>query len=629
MCGIAGFIGFNNNIKLAEQANSIQKHRGPDHQAIWYDNHLAFSHQRLAIVDLSPRSNQPFVKNNLVIIFNGEIYNFKELKGILVKRYGISFQTESDTEVLLELFHHYQEKCLNLIKGMFAFAVYNQQTNEVFLARDHFGIKPLFYTRTPSGFAFASELKTLVQVPGFCKKINYQSLVNCINYLWVPGNETMFQGCHKLPPAHYMYINKETTLSLNRYWDLNDTTQESCENTHVQELREVLERTMDRHMVADVPISSFLSGGLDSSLLSVMAKNRNNKLSTYTIGTDTKDKKIEGMPADEKYAKQLVKLFEFDHNEIIIKSDIVNQLPYMVGTLDEPIGDPAALNTYLISTAAKINGVKVLLSGMGADEIFFGYRRQKANMVARTYKKAPRILRMFVESVVDKMPVVICGKGLKLVRWAKKFISFASLPASEAYRMSYSYYNADELLTLFDNGNGNEINRLTSDHKALFDSKYKYDPINQMCHTDINYFMVGLNLTYTDRASMAASVEVRVPFVDKDVIEVAMKIPGTYKYKKNESKYILKKAAEKYLPKSIIYRPKASFGAPIRSWIANDLKDMVDDLLSVEQIKKRGIFNADYIQKLIQRDRDGLEDNAYRIYQLLTVEIWFQSFVDT
>ena len=272
MCGIAGFIGFNNNIALARKANSVQRHRGPDHQGIWADDHIAFAHQRLAIIDLTERGNQPFVKDNLAIVFNGEIYNYKELQIMLKREHCVMFMSDSDTEVVLEMFRYYGEKCLDYFLGMFSFAVYNIGLKKLFLARDHFGIKPLFYTRTKKGFAFASELKTLLSVPGFNKAINFTSLVNCLNYLWIPGNESMFIGCDKLSPAHFMVVTENMEISKKKYWELKDCIKKDNEANFTHSLQKVLEETMDRHMVADVPVSAFLSGGLDSSLISVMAK---------------------------------------------------------------------------------------------------------------------------------------------------------------------------------------------------------------------------------------------------------------------------------------------------------------------------------------------------------------------
>ncbi len=632
MCGLAGFTGFSNNWELAERANIIQKHRGPDNQESWSDDFIALAHQRLSIIDLSEAGNQPFHKGDLVLVFNGEIYNYQALREVLVKEKQCQFNSSSDTEVILEMFQHYGSECLDFFEGMFVFAIYNKKKGDLFIARDPFGIKPLFYTQIGQAFAFSSELKTLVDVPGFNKTINPKALVSCLNYIWISGNETMFEGCFKLPPGHFLTYSKDQELSIKKYWDLEDFGQSYSKIEEKEKIREIekeMESSVRRHMVADVPVSSFLSGGLDSSLISVLAKKINEKLSTYTIGTNTKDKKVESMPDDERYALKLAQKYKFDHHVIKISPSILKDLPFIVRTLDEPIGDPAAINTYLICKAARKKGVKVLLSGMGADEIFFGYRRQKASVYALIFNRLPYPIKSLINYVVQLMPVKIGAKGFKLGRWAKRFMDFAMLPPEEAYMRSYSYYDPDQLKMLLDKDYWPAIDQIRAEHKDIFNSKFKGDYVNQICHTDINMFMVGLNLTYTDRASMAASVEVRVPFIDKKIINTAMSIPGKQKYQKRESKYILKKAAEKFLPKEIIYRPKASFGAPIRSWVSKDLRALVDDLLSEKNIKKRGIFNYNYIRNLIEKDRKGLEDNAYQIYQLLTLELWFRAFIDT
>ena len=629
MCGIAGFTGFNNNTSLAANANKVQQHRGPDNQQSWNDDYIALAHQRLSIIDLSEAGNQPFHKHNLVIIFNGEIYNYKELQQKLEKEKQVKFISSSDTEVVLEMYKEYGIECLNFFIGMFAFAVYDKESTELFLVRDHFGIKPIFYTVINEGFAFSSELKTLVTIPGFNKNINHKAMVSSVNYRWVSGNETMFNNCYKLPPAHYIIYKKGQEVKPVKYWDLEDHVKLNVnETTAIDEIANTVEMAVNRHMVADVPISSFLSGGLDSSLISVIAKKTNNKLSTFTIGTSDKDQKVESMPDDEKYARMLADEFDLDHHVIKISPDILKDLPEMVRTLDEPIGDPAAINTYLICKAAKEKGVKVLLSGMGADEIFFGYRRQKATLMALRFNKLPKLIKYAAIKTVGILPVKLFGKGFKLGRWAKRFIGFANMPIHQAYMRSYSYYDSAELQGLLTPAYWPAIDEINDEHKRIFDAKFKDDSINRICNTDLSMFMLGLNITYTDRASMAASVEVRVPFIDKLVITKAMQVPGSLKIKNGESKYILKKAAEKFLPKKIIYRAKASFGAPIRSWISGDLKPMVDELLSKENIVKRGFFNFDFVKKIIDNDRNGIEDNAYQIYQLLTLELWCREYLD-
>jgi asparagine synthase (glutamine-hydrolysing) len=625
MCGISGFTGFANNIDLANAANEIQKHRGPENQSIWHDDEIALAHQRLSIIDLSEAANQPFHKHHWIIVFNGEIYNYKELQQQLINDKGITFSTNSDTEVVLEMYHNYGVNCLDSLIGMFSFAVYNKITSELFIARDHFGIKPLFYTQINGGFAFSSELKTLINVPGFNKSINSKALVSCLNYLWVSGHESMFNGCFKLPPAHYMTYSKTAGLQLFKYWDLDDQLQmDYNENEIAEQLAQDIEQSIKRHMVADVPVSGFLSGGLDSSLISVIAKRQNENLSTYTIETKTEDNKVEQMPDDYKFAKLISEKYNIENHKLTIDSSIVKHLPFMVKMLDEPIGDPAAIITYLMCLEAKSRGVKVLLSGMGADEIFFGYRRQKATLIAIRFNKLPKFVKIIISKSVSFLPVKFLGRGFKLSRWANRFMTIANLPIDKAYMRSYSYYDDKQLRDLVTPKHWEGIDLLYKEHATIFNSKYKNDPINAICNTDISMFMLGLNLTYTDRASMAASVEVRVPFVDKHIVTRAMQIPGKYKIKKGVSKSILKKSAELYLPKEVIYRPKASFGAPIRSWISNDLKSMVDELLSESNINKRGLINYSFVKKLIDNDRIGDEDNAYQIYQLLTLELWLK-----
>lgn len=628
MCGIAGFIGFEEKANLAKKANFVQGHRGPDNTSVWADEYIALAHQRLSIIDLSDAANQPFQKYNYIIVFNGEIYNYKELKQELEADHKVVFKTNSDTEVVLEMYKQYGVKCLEKVIGMFAMAIYDRDNKDLLLVRDHFGIKPLFYTQIDKYFAFSSELKTLLNIPGFNKLINSKALISSLNYLWVSGNESMFVGTFKLPPAHYMFMKADGQASLHKYWELSATKSQSNEHELSQKLGTTIEESVKRHMVADVPVSAFLSGGLDSSLLTVIAKQYNPDLTTYTISTMDRDKMAEQMPDDEKYAKQISDQFGIKNYEIKIDSNIITELPFIVKTLDEPIGDPAAIITYLMCKDAREKGVKVLLSGMGADELFGGYRRQKATMMALKYNAMPGFIKSVIGTVVDLMPVKILGRGFKLGRWAKRFISFTNLPVHEAYMRSYSYYDKVQLKELVRPDHWSGIEDIYNEHEAVFNKKFQGDVVNAMCHTDISMFMLGLNLTYTDRASMAASVEVRVPFIDKLLVEEAMAIPGEYKIKKGITKYILKKASENYLPEEIIYRPKASFGAPIRSWISNELKPMVDDLLSQSNVERRSLLNYPFIKKLIENDRKGIEDNAYQIYQLLTLELWCREYLD-
>ncbi|NJN52376.1 MAG: asparagine synthase (glutamine-hydrolyzing) [Gammaproteobacteria bacterium] len=568
-------------------------------------------------------------KEDLVIVFNGEIYNHRELRGQLQRHHGAVFRTESDTEVVLEAYRHLGPACLDRLVGMFAFAIHRPSDGTLFLARDHFGIKPLFFSARNQQFAFASEIKALLPALGGPPRINADALVASLSYLWVPGDDSCFADIRKLPPAHYALRDKDGALSLHRYWQVDQAAgARRREEEWIDALDAAMQASVARHLIADVEVGAFLSGGLDSSLLCALARRESPRLNTFTIGVAATDARVEQMPEDARYARAIAATMGFEHHETQLDANIVRDLPRAISWLEEPIGDPAAINTHLICAAARARGIKVLLSGMGADELFCGYRRQQATLLAMRYRNLPGVLRHPLEGLVGQLPVRVGGRGLRTVRWAKRFLEFAGLPLADAYRMSYSYYTAVELALLLRDDNTDAIAKIGASHRALFDSAFAGDPVNQMCFTDLNRFMVGLNLTYTDRASMAASTEVRVPFIDKAVVELAMSIPGEFKLRAGQGKYILKRVAERYLPRANVYRAKASFGAPIRSWISGALAEMVGDLLSRERVQRRGWFDAAGVAKLIDDDRRGRQDNAYRIYQLLTVELWFEQFID-
>ena len=348
MCGIAGFYNFENKTELANKANVFQKHRGPDNQSVWEDDNISLAHQRLSIIDLKERSDQPFIKNGLVLVYNGELYNFKEIRNELIKEFKTDFITDSDTEVILEAYYNYGVSCFNKFIGMFAFAIYDSRNKSTLLVRDHFGIKPLFYFTKKDKLAFASEMKTLVElIDDKHADLNREAVVKCVNYSWVPGNMTMFNSINKLPPGTFA-IYEGGKLTIKSYHKIET---EIINNKTVDDYRDVLLKSIERHMISDVPVTSFLSGGLDSSLITVIANKILNGIDTYTIATDSKDKKIEQMPDDQKYARKLADLHGFNHHEIPLKADIIDLLPKIIYHLDEPIGDPAAINTYLICRA--------------------------------------------------------------------------------------------------------------------------------------------------------------------------------------------------------------------------------------------------------------------------------------
>jgi asparagine synthase (glutamine-hydrolysing) len=331
------------------------------------------------------------------------------------------------------------------------------------------------------------------------------------------------------------------------------------------------------------------------------------------------------MPDDAVYARKVARQFGIDLHEIEIAPDIVSLLPRMVDTLDEPIGDPAAINTLLMCEAARERGVKVILSGMGADELFGGYRKQMACLMASRYSAMPALPRAGLRFAVDKMPVSVGGRGLRYARWAKRFLTFADLPEEPRFRRSYTLYDPDELTRLVGPGLSGQVDRVIGEHSAIYSDNSLQDEVNRMCLADSRLFLTGLNLAYTDRASMAASVEVRVPFVDPVVARAAFSIPGSQKIKGRQSKLALKQAAEAWLPHEIVYRPKASFSAPLRAWVRQDLRELIHDVLVEGELTKSDVIRGEAVRKLIADEQAGREDYAKQIWQLLSLELWYRN----
>jgi asparagine synthase (glutamine-hydrolysing) len=627
MCGILGTYGLATGAgELAAMSDAIA-HRGPDASGTWTspDGRLRLGHRRLSIIDLSAEANQPFVKDGLVVVFCGEIYNYRELRAELVAA-GTGFRTGSDTEVLLEAWRRWGPASLRRLRGMFAFALFDSRQGTLTLARDPFGIKPLFWTARDGGVAFASELKGLRPLLGDRPPIDHGAIVASLLYYWVPEDHCVYRGVEKLPPGSWLQVTPDGRHRLERYFDPRaELAAPSARRVDVEELRRVLEDSVAAHLVADVPISTFLSGGLDSSLLTVLAARHNPDIDSYTISFRPEDRRLEAMPDDLAYARSLAGRHGIRLHEVEIAPDVADLLPRMVHTLDEPIGDAAAINAYLICRAARDAGVKVLLSGMGADELFGGYRKHYACLLATRYRRLPAILRhRVVAPAVRRLPVAGRRRGYRAARWAKRFVAFADLPEEAAFRRSYTHYDVGELHELLDPELWPLVDQLVDEHAAVYHEGPAGDQVNRMCYTDTRLFLPGLNLAYTDRASMAASTEVRVPYVDREVAAAAFAIPGSAKIVGRERKAVLKRAAEAWLPREIVYRPKGLFSAPLRAWIRRDLADMVEDLVAGGTLVTSGLVDKQLVRAMIDADRRGLADRSKEIWQLLTLEVWYR-----
>ena len=626
MCGIAGCYQQADGRKLADVMTERIEHRGPDAGGVWSHEDarvsLHLGHRRLSIIDLSAAADQPFRKDSLALLYNGELYNYRELRTEL-QAAGATFRTSSDTEVVLEAWRHWGPLALDKFRGMFALAIADTETGELVLARDPLGIKPLFYTERGDGVVFASELKSIVSAIGGELTIDPGTLVASMLYYWVPEQRCAIQGVHKLPAGSWARIKPGGRLEVRQYWRIQDVAAAAA-GQPVPDLRSVIEESVRAHLIADVPVSSFLSGGLDSSIITVLAHQDASSVDAYTITFRPEDHKLEAMPDDAIYARKVARQFGVNLNEIEISPDIADMLPRMVDVLDEPIGDPAAINTVLMCEAARERGVKVLLSGMGADELFGGYRKHLACLMASRYRRLPGAVRGPARLAVNSLPVSLGDRGLRYPRWAKRFMTFAELPEEARFRRSYTLYDPDALTALVGPDLGGSVTEVVGQHAAVYNDNTLDDEVNRMCLADARLFMTGLNLTYTDRASMAASVEVRTPFVDRVVAEAAFRIPGRDKVRGKVQKAALKDAAEAWLPREIVHRPKASFGAPLRAWVRNDLREMIGDVLVGGELVQLGVVRREPLLGLIADERAGREDYAKQIWQLLSMELWYR-----
>jgi asparagine synthase (glutamine-hydrolysing) len=626
VCGIAGCYQQADGRELADVMIDRITHRGPDAGGVWSHEggraSIHLGHRRLSIIDLSAAADQPLHKGNLSLVYNGELYNYRELRAEL-QAAGATFVTSSDTEVVLEGWRHWGPSAFDRFRGMFALALADTATGELVLARDPLGIKPLFYLRRGDGIIFASELKAIVTAVGSELRVDPSTLVASMLYYWVPEQRCALQGVRKLPAGSWARVRPGVEPEIREYWRIQDVAAAAARQP-AADLKSVIEESVKAHLVADVPVSSFLSGGLDSSIVTVLAHRDASSVDAYTIAFRPEDQKLEAMPDDAVYARKVAARYGIKLHEIEISPDIVDMLPRIVDSLDEPIGDPAAINTVLMCEAARKRGVKVLLSGMGADELFGGYRKHLACLMASRYRRLPGAVRRPARLAVSSLPVSVGGRGLRYPRWAKRFMTFAELPEEARFRRSYTLYDPEALTALVGPELSGSVTDVLGEHAAIYHDNALDDEVNRMCLADARLFMSGLNLTYTDRASMAASVEVRVPFVDKVVAEAAFTIGGQDKIRGKVSKAALKDAAENWLPSEIVHRPKASFGAPLRAWIRNDLKELIGDVLVSGELVQLGMLRKEPLLQLIADERAGREDNAKQIWQLLSMELWYR-----
>ncbi len=628
MCAIAGLLHCGDAATL-QQMLAVQHHRGPDSRGQeWFAAHgSGFGHCRLAILDLTPTGHQPMASpdGRHWITFNGEIYNFQELRRQLEAK-GCQFKSTGDTEVILHAYETWGPDCLNKFNGMFAFAIFDTQTGRLFAARDQIGIKPFYYHHSSGKFAFASEIKALLQCPFVPRRPDYEALCTPARFQVSP--QTGFHEIWKLPPAHYLTL-ENGALTIRRYWQIEAREDDrQTDEQLVEEFDALLADAVRLQMIADRPVGTLLSGGLDSSIISALMRRHNpGDIHAFTIKFSEADQKFERMPEDSLFARQVADQFKFILHEFELRPDVAGLLPKMVWHLDEPLSDPAAINTYMMAQAARDLGIVVLLNGVGGDEVFGGYRKHLACLKAEVYQQfVPQFFRRAIERTAERLPVASGKQGYRYLRWYKRFASFASLPESERYLASDLSLSAAQFHALFPGRNYYNTHFYRAQLGNLIRRDLSY--LTRMCLNDTRVFLPEHNLTYADKAAMAAGIETRPPLTDYRLVERMFTLASRQRIRGNTQKYLLKKVSERHLPHTIVHRPKASFNSPLRAWMRGPLASMVDDLLSPTSLKARGFFDPACVRALIENDRRGIEDHGMVIWTLLTTEIWFRTFFD-
>jgi asparagine synthase (glutamine-hydrolysing) len=639
MCGIAGLITQNPEARIGAMLKAVE-HRGRDDEGVWTSpaingegQRVTFGHRRLSIIDTSSAGHQPMLSHDgrLVVILNGEIYNYRELREQLTDK-GHSFCTQTDTEVLLAAWAEWGEDCLPRLNGMFAFALWDDKERALFLVRDRVGIKPLYYCRQATSLSFASETKSILASGLVTAGLDRETLHQFLTFLWVPDPNTLFRGIKTVPPGHFVKF-RDHELTVREWWDISfDSIEEGrSESWWRDQVLETLDRVVNLEMVADVPLGSFLSGGVDSSAIVAMMKRHSDgrRIETYTIGIEAEDLRYDIIPDDVEWARRVNRELDTHYHEIMLQPRVADLLPKLVYHMDEPAID-MAIPSYLVSQAAR-ETLRVMLSGMGGDEVFAGYPRQLAMKIAGTFDPVPTLLRRPVMKVLaHALPGGLPGRLTGPLRNAKKFARSAALDFEDRY-LGYETYFTDEakdrLYTDEMRGATSGLDAYSS-HRGYFARVKNAAPLNQLLYVDLKTFLPCLNLMTTDKTSMAANLEVRVPFLNQEMLELTARMPPDLKLRGLRRKYILKRAAEKLLPREVVWRKKAGFGAPIRSWLRGALRPMVDDLLSEATIKRRGLFRPAEVRRIIDANLSGREDYNLQVFQLLTFELWQQAFID-
>jgi len=630
MCGLIGYSGRLDPAAMRAGLESI-RHRGPDDSGTYFDEAagIGLGHTRLSIIDLSPLGHQPMTcpAGNVWMVFNGEIYNYRELRAELESK-GHTFRGHSDSEVLLHAFLEEGEACLPKLNGIFALAVYDRRSRETLIVRDAIGVKPLYYATTPRGVAYCSEIKGLLELVPECRSIDLVSIHRYLSYLWCPGNGTPLKDVRKLAPGEAMVVRDG---AVSRRWSwyrlpvARGVAQDLDEVAAIHGVRATVRAAVARQMVADVPVGAFLSGGLDSSAVVAFARDVSPSIRCFTI--ETTGGAEEGATDDLPYAREVARHLGVTLEVVEIASDhMAKGIERMIIQLDEPLADPAPLNVLAICERARSQGIKVLLSGAGGDDLFSGYRRHRALELERAWGWLPSGVRGGVERIAASLD--------QRQSWARRLAKAthgAALDGDERVANYFRWLSEATLLALYTPAAREAIgDQAAADPLVEFLRELPRGTprLERMLALEQRFFLADHNLTYTDKMSMAVGVEVRVPLLDLEVVEFAARIPSRYKQRGSVGKWVFKRSLEQSLPQHVIHRPKSGFGAPLRRWMRRDLRSLLEDVLGRESLVRRGIFDAAAVAALITANDTGRIDASYTLLSLMAVEVWCRRYLD-
>lgn len=625
MCGICGEFTFTQKNVHAETIRSmlsVLHHRGPDDEGMYITKNIGLGHKRLSIIDLDtgkqPISNED---GRIHLIFNGEIYNYMDLKSDLEKKCHV-FKTKTDTEVIVHLYEEMGIRCVDRLHGMFAFALWDEHTNEIFLVRDRLGKKPLYYAVLNDTFIFASEIKALLKHPRVIKKINLPAIDSFLTYQYIPAPMTIFNNIYSLLPAHYLKVNQNKSLKLTSYWDIDftDKLNISLEEAEII-LLDKLKHSVRLRMNSDVPLGALLSGGMDSSVVvALMSEFSQKQVKTFSIGFE------EESFSELKYARMIAERYNTDHHEFIVKPDAVEILPKLVWHYDQPYADSSALPSYYLARETRKH-VTVALNGDGGDENFAGYLRYSANMLATFISK------ILPPSSWKKIQYLIpeVSQQKSMLRYFKRFSEAAGDPPARRNFAWHCLFRKELKDDLYSGSMKCELKDYNSYTfmETVYQNAKAHDELDKILFTDIKTYLPFDLLVKMDIATMSHSLEVRSPFLDHELMEWTAKLPSGFKMHYFMGKNILKKCFKNYLPCEILKRRKMGFGLPVADWLRKKpLNTFLKDHIISDKSIKRGFFNKQTIMRLINEHESLKVDHGYRLWALLILEIWHRVFID-